>query len=164
MHVTVGELIGNFILITGSFILLLVLIKKFAWSNITGIFEERAEKIASDIDRAEEARQKAEVLAQKREDELAGSRKEAKTIIENAKETAEQSKANILADAKLEAGHLKEKANQEIPQNKVEALQSVKGEVADLTISLAGKIISQNLDSHAHKALIDQYIDQLGEA
>lgn len=164
MHVIVGELIGNFILITGSFILLLVLIKKFAWSNITGIFEERAEKIASDIDRAEEARQKAEVLAQKREDELAGSRKEAKTIIENAKETAEQSKANILADAKLEAGHLKEKANQEIAQNKVEALQSVKGEVADLTISLAGKIISQNLDSHAHKALIDQYIDQLGEA
>lgn len=164
MHVTVGELISNFILITGSFILLLVLIKKFAWSNITGIFEERAEKIASDIDRAEEARQKAEVLAQKREDELAGSRKEAKTIIENAKETAEQSKANILADAKLEAGHLKEKANQEIAQNKVEALQSVKGEVADLTISLAGKIISQNLDSHAHKALIDQYIDQLGEA
>ncbi|HEU9127729.1 TPA: F0F1 ATP synthase subunit B [Streptococcus pneumoniae] len=164
MHVTVGELIGNFILITGSFILLLVLIKKFAWSNITGIFEERAEKIASDIDRAEEARQKAEVLAQKREDELAGSRKEAKTIIENAKETAEQSKANILADAKLEAGHLKEKVNQEIAQNKVEALQSVKGEVADLTISLAGKIISQNLDSHAHKALIDQYIDQLGEA
>lgn len=164
MHVTVGELIGNFILITGSFILLLVLIKKFAWSNITGIFEERAEKIASDIDRAEEARQKAEVLAQKREDELAGSRKEAKTIIENAKETAEQSKANILADAKLEAGHLKEKANQEIAQNKVEALQSVKGEVADLTSSLAGKIISQNLDSHAHKALIDQYIDQLGEA
>lgn len=164
MHVTVGELIGNFILITGSFILLLVLIKKFAWSNITGIFEERAEKIASDIDRAEEARQKAEVLAQKREDELAGSRKEAKTIIENAKETAEQSKANILADAKLEAGHLKEKANQEIAQNKVEALQSVKGEVADLTISLAGKIISQDLDSHAHKALIDQYIDQLGEA
>ena len=164
MHVTVGELIGNFILIAGSFILLLVLIKKFAWSNITSIFEERAEKIASDIDRAEEARQKAEVLAQKREDELAGSRKEAKTIIENAKETAEKSKTSILADAKLEAGRLKEKANQEIAQNKAEALQSVKGEVADLTISLAGKIISQNLDGHAHKELIDQYIDQLGEA
>ncbi|BBP10039.1 F0F1 ATP synthase subunit B [Streptococcus sp. 116-D4] len=164
MHVTVGELIGNFILIAGSFILLLVLIKKFAWSNITSIFEERAEKIATDIDSAEQARQKAEALAQKREDELSGSRKEAKTIIENAKETAEQSKANILADAKLEAGRLKEKANQEIAQNKVEALQSVKDEVADLTVSLASKIISQNLDGYAHKELIDQYIDQLGEA
>ena len=147
MNVTVGELLGDFILIAGSFILLLVLVKKYAWSNLTSIFE-----------------QKAEVLAQKREDELAGSRKEAKTIIENAKETAEKSKASILADAKLEAGRLKEKANQEIAQNKAEALQSVKGEVADLTISLAGKIISQNLDGHAHKELIDQYIDQLGEA
>ena len=147
MNVTVGELLGDFILIAGSFILLLVLVKKYAWSNLTSIFEQRAE-----------------VLAQKREDELAGSRKEAKTIIENAKETAEKSKASILADAKLEAGRLKEKANQEIAQNKAEALQSVKGEVADLTISLAGKIIAQNLDGHAHKELIDQYIDQLGEA
>ncbi|MDU1096909.1 MAG: F0F1 ATP synthase subunit B [Streptococcus mitis] len=164
MNVTVGELLGDFILIAGSFILLLVLVKKYAWSNLASIFEQRAEKIAADIDGAEQARQKAEVLAQKREDELAGSRKEAKTIIENAKETAEKSKASILADAKLEAGRLKEKANQEIAQNKAEALQSVKGEVADLTISLAGKIIAQNLDGHAHKELIDQYIDQLGEA
>mgnify|MGYP000862770720 FL=1 len=164
MNVTVGELLGDFILIAGSFILLLVLVKKYAWSNLASIFEQRAEKIAADIDGAEQARQKAEVLAQKREDELAGSRKEAKTIIENAKETAEKSKASILADAKLEAGRLKEKANQEIAQNKAEALQSVKGEVADLTISLAGKIISQNLDGQAHKELIDQYIDQLGEA
>ena len=163
MHVTVGELIGNFILIAGSFILLIVLVKKYAWSNLTSVFEERANKIAADIDGAEQARQKAETLAQKREDELAGSRNEAKTIIENAK-TAEKSKADILADAKVEAGRLKEKANQEIAQNKAEALQSVKGEVADLTVSLAGKIISKNLDSHAHKELIDQYIDQLGEA
>ena len=164
MNVTVGELLGDFILIAGSFILLLVLVKKYAWSNLTSIFEQRAEKIAADIDGAEAARKKAEELASKREAELAGSRSEAKTIIENAKETAEKSRADILAEAKLEAGRLKEKANQEIAQNKAEALQSVKGEVADLTISLAGKIISQNLDGHAHKELIDQYIDQLGEA
>ena len=69
MNVTVGELLGDFILIAGSFILLLVLVKKYAWSNLASIFEQRAEKIAADIDRAEEARQKAEVLAQKREDE-----------------------------------------------------------------------------------------------
>ena len=118
MHVTVGELIGNFILIAGSFILLIVLVKKYAWSNLISVFEERAEKIAADIDGAEQARQKAETLAQKREDELAGSRSEAKTIIENAKETAEKSKSDILAEAKLEAGRLKEKANQEIAQNK----------------------------------------------
>ena len=49
MHVTVGELIGNFILIAGSFILLIVLVKKYAWSNLTSVFEERANKIAADL-------------------------------------------------------------------------------------------------------------------
>ena len=164
MDLTISTIIGDFILIAGSFLLLIFLVKKYAWGNITSVLDERAEKISSDIDGAEEARKKAEELASKREAELAGSRTEAKTIIENAKETAEKSKADILAEAKLEAGRLKEKANQEIAQNKAEALQSVKGDVADLTISLAGKIISQNLDSQSHKELIDQYIDQLGEA
>ena len=164
MDLTISTIIGDFILIAGSFLLLIFLVKKYAWGNITSVLDERAEKISSDIDGAEEARKKAEELASRREAELAGSRTEAKTIIENAKETAEKSKSDILAEAKLEAGRLKEKANQEIAQNKAEALQSVKGEVADLTVSLAGKIISQNLDGHAHKELIDQYIDQLGEA
>ena len=164
MDLTISTIIGDFILIAGSFLLLIFLVKKYAWGNITSVLDQRAEKISSDIDAAEEARKKAEELASKREAELAGSRTEAKTIIENAKETAEKSKSDILAEAKLEAGRLKEKANQEIAQNKAEALQSVKGEVADLTVSLAGKIISQNLDSRAHKELIDQYIDQLGEA
>ena len=164
MDLTISTIIGDFILIAGSFLLLIFLVKKYAWGNITSILDQRAEKISSAIDGAEEARKKAEELASKREAELAGSRTEAKTIIENAKETAEKSKSDILAEAKLEAGRLKEKANQEIAQNKAEALQSVKGEVADLTVSLAGKIISQNLDGHAHKELIDQYIDQLGEA
>ena len=164
MDLTISTIIGDFILIAGSFLLLIFLVKKYAWGNITSVLDERAEKISSDIDGAEEARKKAEELASKREAELAGSRTEAKTIIENAKETAEKSKADILAEAKLEAGRLKEKANQEIAQDKAEALQSVKGDVADLTISLAEKILSKNLDSQAHKELIDQYIDQLGEA
>lgn len=164
MDLTISTIIGDFILIAGSFLLLIFLVKKYAWGNISSILDERAEKISSDIDGAEEARKKAEELASKREAELAGSRTEAKTIIENAKETAEKSRADILAEAKLEAGRLKEKANQEIAQNKAEALQSVKGDVADLTISLAEKILSKNLDSQAHKELIDQYIDQLGEA
>ena len=164
MNITLGSLIGNFILVAGSFLLLIVLIKKFAWDNITSTFEQRAKKISDDIDGAESARQKAEDLAQKRETKLAGSRQEATTIIENAKETAEKNKAGILADAADEAGRLKEKANQEIAQTKAEAMNSIKGDVADLTVNLASKILGQKLDQEAHKELIDRYIDKLGDA
>ena len=164
MNITLGSLIGDFILVAGSFLLWIILIKKFAWENITSTFEQRAKKISDDIDGAESARQKAEDLAQKRETELAGSRQEATTIIENAKETAEKNKAGILADAADEAGRLKEKANQEIAQTKAEALNSIKGDVADLTVNLASKILGQQLDQEAHKELIDRYIDKLGDA
>ena len=164
MNITLGSLIGDFILVAGSFLLLIILIKKFAWENITSTFEQRAKKISDDIDGAESARQKAEDLAQKRETELAGSRQEATTIIENAKETAEKNKAGILADAADEAGRLKEKANQEIAQTKAEAMNSIKGDVADLTVNLANKILGQKLDQEAHKELIDRYIDKLGDA
>lgn len=164
MNITLGSLIGDFILVAGSFLLLIILIKKFAWENITSTFEQRAKKISDDIDGAESARQKAEDLAQKRETELAGSRQEATTIIENAKETAEKNKAGILADAADEAGRLKEKANQEIAQTKAEALNSIKGDVADLTVNIASKILGQQLDQEAHKELIDRYIDKLGDA
>ncbi|MFP9171715.1 MULTISPECIES: F0F1 ATP synthase subunit B [unclassified Streptococcus] len=164
MDLTIGTIIGDFILIAGSFLLLIFLVKKYAWGNITSILDARAEKITNDIDEAEAARQKAEELASKREEELAGSRKEAASIVENAKETAEKNKSQILSEATQEAVRLKEKAQQEIAHNKEEALNSIKGDVADLTVSLASKLLSQQLDAEGQRQLIDRYLDELGEA
>ena len=164
MDLTIGTIIGDFILIAGSFLLLIFLVKKFAWGNITSILDARAEKITNDIDEAEAARKKAEELVAKREAELAGSRQEATTILETAKETAEKNKAHILSEANQEALRLKEKAQLEISQNKEEALNSIKGDVADLTVNLAGKLLSQQLDSEGHRQLIDRYLNELGEA
>ena len=95
---------------------------------------------------------------------MAGSREEAATIVESAKETAEKNKASILADTTEEVSRLKQKANQEIAQSKAEALRSIKGDVADLSIDLASKIIGQTLDKEAQSQLIDSYIDKLGDA
>ena len=164
MDLTIGTIIGDFILIAGSFLLLIFLVKKFAWGNITSILDARAEKITNDIDEAEVARKKAEELAAKREEELAGSRQEATTILETAKETAEKNKAHILSEANQEALRLKEKAQLEISQNKEEAMNSIKGDVADLTVNLAGKLLSQQLDSEGHRQLIDRYLNELGDA
>ena len=164
MDLTIGTIIGDFILIAGSFLLLIFLVKKFAWGNITSILDARAEKITNDIDQAEVARKKAEELAAKREEELAGSRQEATTILETAKETAEKNKAHILSEANQEALRLKEKAQLEISQNKEEAMNSIKGDVADLTVNLAGKLLSQQMDSEGHRQLIDRYLNELGDA
>lgn len=59
---------------------------------------------------------------------------------------------------------MKEKANQDIALSKVEALSSVKGDVADLTVMLAEKIMATTLDKEAQSDLIDSYLDKLGDA
>ncbi|MFS1663482.1 F0F1 ATP synthase subunit B [Streptococcus sp. zg-JUN1979] len=156
--------LGNIIIITGSVILLLVLIRLFAWDNITGIFEQRANRIATDIDTAQAARKEAEDLASKRHQELSAAKGEAGQIIANAKELGNTKGEQIITEARLEAGRLKDKAKQDIEQSKSEALASVKGDVADLTILLAEKVMTANLDKKAQSQLIDTYLDQLGDA
>ena len=49
MEITLGQLIGNFILVTGSFIAVLLLIKKYVWNRLETVLDERSEKVSSDI-------------------------------------------------------------------------------------------------------------------
>ncbi|AWN18705.1 F0F1 ATP synthase subunit B [Streptococcus sobrinus] len=156
--------IGDIIITTGSVLILYWLIRKFAWTQITGIFEERANKINQDIYGAENARKEAQELAEKRQEQLNSAKDDAAKIIDSAKETGNAQSAKILAETRDEVSRLKEKANQDIAQDKAEALSSVKGDVADLTVLLAEKVMTKNLDKSAQSELIDQYLDQLGDA
>ncbi|WP_019794127.1 F0F1 ATP synthase subunit B, partial [Streptococcus sobrinus] len=123
--------IGDIIITTGSVLILYWLIRKFAWTQITGIFEERANKINQDIYDAENARKEAQELAEKRQEQLNSAKDDAAKIIDSAKETGNAQSAKILAETRDEVSRLKEKANQDIAQDKAEALSSVKGDVAD---------------------------------
>ena len=89
--------LGNIIITLGSVFLLYYLIRKFAWDQITGIFVAREKKIATDIDSAENARQEAEILVQKRQEELAAARTEATQIIDEAKKTGKTKESKILS-------------------------------------------------------------------
>lgn len=164
MELTFGELIGNFILVTGSILVLYLLIKKFAWGAISGILDQRSAKIASDIDNAEKARQEAEELAQKRTEELAGAKQEANQIITDAKELGQVKGDQIVEEATNEANRLKTQAEADIQQSKSDAISSVKAEMSDLSVLLAEKIMGSNLDKEAQSHLIDTYLDELGEA
>lgn len=156
--------LGNLIIVTGSVILLYVLIRKYAWEQITGIFEAREQKIASDIEGAERSLAQAEELKEKREQQLAHAREEAGQIVETARHTSQSEGDKIISEARLEAGRQIEQAKQNIEQSKAEAVASVKGEVADLTVLLAEKIMATHLDAQAQSELIDSYLDKLGEA
>ena len=160
---TSSTMLGNFILVTASFAILITLIRVFAWDKITGIFEQREQKIAGDIDAAEDKLQVASDLVKQREAELAQGRVEGQKIIQDAVERAKLEKKRILEQADVEIQALKSKAQMEIEAEKREAQENLRIQVADLAVDLAGKIILEDLDQQAHSALIDRYLDKLGD-
>ena len=158
-----NTVLGNVIVVSGAFIILLVLLRAFAWKAITGVFAARAKKISDDIDAAEANHHQAAKLVKQREAELAGSKEEAASIIQVANDTANQNRAKVLATATEEASLLKKRAQEDIEQQRKEALNSVKGEVANISVQIAEKLIGQSLDSQAQSELIDSYLAKLGE-
>ncbi|HEM4118420.1 F0F1 ATP synthase subunit B [Streptococcus suis] len=158
-----STILGNFILVTASFAVLIILIRVFAWDKITGIFEERANKIANNIDAAEEKLTAAANLVQQREDELVQGRIESQKIIQDAVERAKLEKKRILEQADVEIQGLKQKAQLEIEAEKREAQENLRVQVAELAVDLASKIILEDLDQQAHSNLIDRYLDKLGD-
>lgn len=158
-----STILGNFILVTASFLTLIILIRVFAWKNVTGIFEKRAEKIVGEIDAAEEKNQTAAALVKQREVELVEGRLEGKKIIQDAVARAKVEKKHIVDQATVEAKALKDKAKLEIKAEQLEAQEELKVQVANLAVDLAGKIILEDLDQTAHSDLIDRYIDRLGD-
>lgn len=156
-----NTMLGNIIVVTGSFLILLLLLKKFAWSSISAILKKREDKIANDLDSAEQSRISAQKLEQEREMQLANSRSDAAEILRSAKESGELNRQNILKETQEEVSRLKEKARTEIADQKQQAMTSVKDDVSELSLQIAEKILKQELNADAQNALINQYIEGL---
>ncbi|MBV7389094.1 F0F1 ATP synthase subunit B [Enterococcus alishanensis] len=165
-HLVVAQVnttLGNLMAVTIAFIILLILLKKFAWGAVQNILQQREDKIANDLDSAEQSRLKATQLEKEREDQLANSRSDAAEIIKNAKENGELTRQSILNDTDTEVAARKARAKAEINDERENALTSVKDDVASLSLEIAEKILSKELSADAHENLINQYLDQLGK-
>ena len=154
---------GDFLFYLIMFIIMLLIVKHFAWGPVTKMMDKRATKISSDIDSAEKARKEAEDLAAKRQTALENSRTEAAGIIDRAKQNGEQQKASIVNAASEEVKTMKVNAKKDIQQEKQDALSSVKNDVAELSIEIASKIIQKELTPESQKELVDSYIEGLGK-
>ncbi|MFC3927068.1 F0F1 ATP synthase subunit B [Streptococcus caprae] len=155
--------LGNFIIATAAFLVLFLLIRLFAWKNITGIFDQRAQKIAHELDQTEKALQSAEIFANQRETELKGVKAEADKIIEGATLVGADNKKAIIKAAHQEAAEIKERARLDADKAREDAIESVQKDVAQMAVDLAEKILKEELTPERKVALIDQYLDRLGD-
>jgi F-type H+-transporting ATPase subunit b len=147
-----------------AFLVLLILLRKYAFGPLMGIMKKREEHIGNEIDAAEKSKIEAEAYLSKQTEELKKARVEAQSILEASRKQGEQQGESILAIAREEANKLKESALEDIEREKELAIESLRNEVASLSVKIASKVISKELDEQNQAKLINDYLQEVGES
>jgi F-type H+-transporting ATPase subunit b len=159
LGLNLGDIIYQLVL----FLILLALLKKFAFGSIMNMMKQREEHIANEITSSEERNKEAQKLIEEQRELLKQARLEAQSLVENAKKLGEQQKEEIIQAAREESGRLKDGALKEIEQEKEQAVAELRAQVASLSVLIASKVIEKELNEQEQEKLINDYINEVGE-
>jgi F-type H+-transporting ATPase subunit b len=150
-------------LIFGSlaFLLVFLVLARFAFPRLNRGLKERQEKIRGDLEQAEEARKEAESSLARYQEQLREARAEAGTIVEEARKTAEQMRRDLLAKAEDDSRQIVDKAQEEIRAERDRAVQELRRALAEASVDLAARVVGSELDRERQLRLVDEYIDEV---
>jgi len=145
------------------FILLLFILKKTAWKPLISSLNNRELLIKESVEKAENLRKEAEKLLDENKKLLEQADMESRKRIQEGKEYGEKLKNEIISKANEDTKKMVDHAKAEIERDKLSALNELKGEIANLAVLSAEKIIDENLDPKKQKKIIDGFINQIPE-
>ncbi len=144
-----------------TFLVLLVVLSRFAWGPIVSMLNERERTIGDAIDAAKKERAEAERLLGDQKAALAKAQREAADLARRNQAEVETLRQELTAKARKEADQLVTEARRQIAEEIQKAKADLKGQVADLAIDAASRLVKANLDDKAQRALVEEYIAQL---
>lgn len=153
---------GEFIPALVAFIIIWVILAKVGWPAITGMLDKREKTIKDSLEQAELAKVESERLLAEHKAQLDEARVEAAQIVANAKEAGEAVKADITAKAQQESADMISKAHLAIEAEKKAAIAELQSSVADISVSVAGRLIGEDLSDDEHLKLIERYVAEAG--
>lgn len=131
-------------------------VMKFGWPNIMAAIEERQAKIADGLAAADRSKKDLAQAEEKINEVLREARGKANEIIAQAEARRLQIIDTAKEEAVTEATRLKESANAEIEQSANKAREQLRKQVSALALAGAERVIRREIDSAAHKALLDE--------
>ena len=152
---------GLFIWTIITFLVLLALLAKFAWTPLLQALETRQNAIRKSLDDAQQARQELERLNSESTQILNRARVEAEAIITQSRSDGDRLREEIRARARTEADNIVKNAERQIQLETSRALEQIRREAVDLSVMIASKIIQRNLTREDNEKLIDEAMKQV---
>lgn len=146
-----------------NLLIMFLILKRFLFKPVQKMMAARKQQVDQIYQDAKENRDSAINIKQEYEARLATAREEADGLVRNAVQTAQRKGDAIVAEANSQASHLKQKAEQEIAQEKKQMLQDVRGEISDIAVSIASKVVEREVKKQDYDGFVDEFIKNVGE-
>ena len=146
-----------------SFLVMVVILRAWAYKPILKMLEDRRNRIAQGLEDARVAADARANAEKEAEEVLTKAQQDAAVRVREATERAEEATREIKAEAETDAAEIRQAANAEAEQAKSRALGELRGQVAALAIAAAQKLIGEALDEKRQHALIEEFFSGVKE-
>src|SRR3954451_1993972 len=141
-----------------NFVVFLVLMWTFAFKPVSAMLTQRRERIEQGLKDAEQARHDRASAEQERLAALAEARREANDILARAQKVAQETRDGDIAATRERLEGLRTRATDEIAAEKQRALSELRGEVADLAVAAAGKVVGETMTGERQRRLVEEFL------
>lgn len=147
----------------GNLLILFLLMKKYLFGPINKMFETRKNEVETNLNEAQEANENAKKLQSEYNEQLRTARMQADEIVQKASKVASDKGEDIVKQAQEQANKIVSKAQADIEVQKKQAMEDVRGEISDIAVALASKIIKEDMDKKDNDKLIDDFLENAGD-
>ena len=145
-----------------NLLILYLFLKKILFKPVKNMIDSRQKEVDDMYSDAEKSKSDAAILKSEYEEKLEKANEESEEILKRAVRKAQLREEEIIKNADEEARRALERAREEAELEKKRALNDIKDEVSDMALSIASKVIERDVSEAEHKALIDDFIRDLG--
>jgi F-type H+-transporting ATPase subunit b len=156
--------VGNALWTLIIFVIVVVVLGKFAWGPVLSLLQEREQFIHKSLSDAKRDREEAEARLRDYASKLQSAQAEAVGIIDAARKDAERLREELRTKARTEADTMIRNAERQIELQTSRALQQIRQEAVDLSVNIASKLLQRNITKEDNEKLIADALKQMESA
>lgn len=139
-------------------------LKHFLFEPVKKMIDDRQNEIDTMYADADAAKQKAAALESEYQAHLQSIKDERDAMLREATRRAQKREEEIVGEAKTEAASIRAAAEADIAQERKKAVNDLKNEIGGMAVEIAGKVVEREIKQQDHQALIDEFIQNVGDA
>ena len=140
------------------FVVLLVVLARFAFKPLTAAVEAREKALEEAITSAKRDRDAAAQLLAEQQKALDATRADAQRVVAESRVTAEKLRNEMLEQTKAQQHELLDRARAEIDNERKRAITDLRREAVELALAGASKVVERNLDDQTNRKLVESFL------